>query len=93
MRNLVKTIDVLVKFEFDIHEEREVICALEYAADHNVLERTIRDFDFTVDSSVLDALRTRAFELKVSTEDFPHILSCHHEAIQVKLVRYLVRGK
>jgi len=90
---LEKTIDVLVKFGFDIREEREVIRSVNYAADCNVFERALRDCDFTVDFSVLDALLDRGFNLKVSAEDLPQMLSYHHEAVQVRLLRYLVRGK
>ncbi|KAK4167852.1 hypothetical protein QBC43DRAFT_125325 [Cladorrhinum sp. PSN259] len=91
VRALEQTIDVLVKFGFDIQETTEVIQSINYAADCNVFEKAIRECDFTVDFSVLDALLDKGFNLGVSGEDLAMMLVYHHEAIQIRLVEYLVR--
>ncbi|KAI8713052.1 Protein kinase domain-containing protein [Fusarium sp. LHS14.1] len=87
---LRKTIDVLVKFGFDLCEKKESVPSINYAMDINVFERALRDGDFTVDFSPLEALVEKGFTLGVAANTLPQYLSAHHEAIQVKLIKYLI---
>src|SRR5947209_6253455 len=90
---LRRTIDLLMKHGFNINEEVESIPAIGYRAEVNVFERALRDYDFTVDFSVLDALLDLGFIRELSASSLPGHLERHHEKIQVLLMLYLIERK
>lgn len=90
---LRKTIEVLIKHGFDINEQFEIVPEIGYREQISVFERALRDYDFTVDFSILDALLDYGFTRELSAESLPLYLQQHHEKIQVRLMAYLIDRK
>ncbi|KIW18074.1 hypothetical protein PV08_02361 [Exophiala spinifera] len=90
VKMLGETVELLIKYGFDINEQAEAIPAAGYHAEINIFERALRDCDFTVDFCVLDVLLDCGFKCEVPAPSLPEHLERHHEGIQVRLIAYLI---